>query len=179
MTLYEYVQAVLRLNRAAIKPQSNARVFSSYTWGVIEEILEYVAAETPEKDIEEAGDVFCYCVLVLLSMEWLNPTHFSTGVWEENICQAVANILDGGIAEGDSLNNVLSAGKRYSARMKRYYREGVQIDMDLVADVFATTKDSVLSLDNTLELSDILENNIDKLEGRAQRGTLFAGSGER
>lgn len=189
MLLNVYAKTLLALNRHKLKDSSNKKLFASLTHGLVEELLELQVAiddkEATDKIIKEVGDVYAYAVLIALSVEFLNPLHIrdNNRMWEENISDYVAQFFQ----PVPNPKSLVKLALFHAGSFKRHNREDADIDLFVVADAatsaYLITKDFLKNRGTKraydLDLGTVLLTNIEKLQGRASRGTMFAGSGER
>ena len=163
-----YVHSLAKLNSAHITPgvMPKASVFNAFAWGFVEEIEEYAQASVEQK-INEAGDVLAYTTLLLFCVEH-EPE-------DENAPKPDS------ITEISDLLSWWSTGHfnklDYYSNLKRVNREGT---MFWWANVLLGWTDVLRDAQkvHSLTFAEIAQTNIAKLQDRAERKVLFAGSGD-
>lgn len=179
MTLYEYILQLLNLNRSRLDSFRNHRYYASVLVGIAEEMQEFynkARSSSPEL-IYEAGDVLAYVVLSTAAR--LFDSHRSL----ESLAKATEQALSAKLFVNDptfpeDVYKFLSAHvETLLGRIKRYFRENEPIDALFLADCFFITH-LVLLHTSKVSFSEIAQANIEKLTNRANKGTLFVGSGD-
>lgn len=164
--LSDYICKLLELNKEPLQTWDNQRLYSSFAFGLVEELLEF--NEVNEKmftvaDLKsltkEAGDVLAYVVLVLIA-QGLTSNQIAVEYYEHL----------------ESFSSPLAAASTMAGLFKRDFREHQIVPVAKVLFCLNTVLNELAP--HEITLADIAEANLAKLTDRANRGVMFKGTGE-
>lgn len=166
LNLFDYASELLKLNKEPLQTWDRQRLYSSFAFGLVEELLEFTEvianpSNPIDKQVKEAGDVLAYVVL-------LSAAH---GLTPEQIAEEYQ-------IHTESFDSTLTAASTLAGLFKRLWRENQSVP---VAAAFFSLNTVLSELaphaPHEITLANIAEVNLKKLKDRANRGQLFQGTG--
>jgi len=166
----DYVER-LSLLQPQLTAKSDVCYYACISHGLTEELLELHFANTRDKKVREAGDVFAYATLLLMSsaLEDANDNTSANTIYDD-----VAYLLTYAI-EFSISNSPLFSALECASALKRYFRFELDTNDECIASYAA---DAVAYVLPNVDIREILETNLSKLEDRAKRGLLDKGRGD-
>jgi hypothetical protein len=185
MNLQTYTNSLLVLNRSRLSGFTDCAHFAHMLFGLTEEILELQqkTEKLPASDpsiLFELGDILAYTTLSVAALRFDFMTPFPELVDE------VASILGLFLDEGVSLaqpHSLSELALEVAGKSKRWFRESARIQLSDVVLPFVGAVQHVSYLRQSAALppvsvEEIAQQNIEKLQNRAQNNNLFQGQGD-
>ncbi len=172
-TLYNYARQLVELNLEPLQVWDKTTAYASFSFGLVEELLEYHEAKFDYETglcelpvvIKEAGDVLAYVVLCLAAV---SEFEFFGDIAADVEIKFVENT-------GYLKRDVLESACELAGSFKRFFREQKPVPVVQVVTAMQTVLDDLSP--HSITLADIAEANLTKLKDRAIRGQLLQGQG--